>query len=44
MGQPQAYCDERGEASGRLNVSDKASFDLLRRNYVLYTVPVNYAY
>ena len=37
-----ATCDERGEASGRLSVSDKASFNLLRRDYVLYTVPVNF--
>ena len=37
-------CNERGEASGQLSVSDKASFDLLRRDYVSYTVPVNYAY
>ena len=36
--------DELGKASSRLNVSDKASFDLLRHDYVLYTVPVNYAY
>ena len=40
--QKAGRCDERGEASGRLSVSDKASFILLRRDYVLYTVPVNF--